>query len=116
MRVLICGGRNFDDLPLMRKELEKIKNITAIIHGGAKGADTQAGILAKILNIECVVYPADWSKHGKSAGPIRNAQMLKDGKASLVLAFPGGRGTANMISLASKAFVAVIKVNREETQ
>lgn len=53
-------------------------------------------------------YPADWARFGKSAGYLRNKQMLEEGKPDLVVAFPGGRGTANMIAIAMKAGVKVI--------
>ena len=45
-------------------------------------------------------FKADWDKFGRAAGPIRNAQMLREGKPDLVVAFPGGRGTANMVAQA----------------
>jgi len=52
-------------------------------------------------------FPADWSRHGKSAGPIRNRQMLIEGRPDIVVAFPGGKGTANMIKQAVEAGVKV---------
>jgi UDP-N-acetylmuramoylalanine-D-glutamate ligase len=57
------------------------------------------------------VYPADWKLHGKSAGHIRNQQMLDESKPDIVIAFPGGRGTANMIKRAKKAGVEVFQVD-----
>ena len=53
------------------------------------------------------IYPADWDKHGKAAGPIRNKQMIDEGKPDLVIAFPGGRGTAGAVRLAKFAGVTV---------
>jgi hypothetical protein len=67
-----------------------------------------AGEFAKWKGIAVKEYPADWQKHGKAAGPIRNRQMLEDGKPDLVIAFSGGRGTANMISQARAAGVKVL--------
>jgi len=58
------------------------------------------------LDIKC--YPALWEVHGKSAGFIRNKLMLEDGQPELVIAFPGGRGTSNMVSLAESAGVEVV--------
>ena len=55
----------------------------------------------------------DWEKHGRAAGPIRNKLMLDEGRPDLVVAFPGGRGTANMVKQASAASVEVIEVRRE---
>lgn len=76
-------------------------NPSVIIHGGASGADSLAGIIALTLNIPVKVYPAEWKKYGKSAGYIRNAQMLEEGKPDKVLAFWDGKspGTKMMIKL-----------------
>ena len=60
--------------------------------------------------MKCLAFPAEWKKHGKAAGPIRNRKMLQDGKPDLVLAFPGGRGTANMVELATDAGIRVMHV------
>lgn len=81
-----------------------------IIHGGASGAD-RIGDEWGAVNW-CIVheYPANWNKYGKSAGYIRNKQMLEEGKPDLVIAFPGGRGTTNMINLARDAKIEVIEL------
>lgn len=55
-------------------------------------------------------YLADWNTHGNSAGPIRNKQMLDEGKPDLILAFPGGKGTADMIRQVSAARLPVLTV------
>ena len=65
---------------------------------------------AKEIDIPCWGFPADWNSYGKAAGPIRNKQMLDEGKPDVVIAFPGGTGTANMIMQATKAGVKVVKV------
>jgi hypothetical protein len=57
----------------------------------------------------CETYPADWYTHGKAAGPIRNQKMLDDAFPDVVLAFPGGRGTADMVRRAEKVGVTVIR-------
>lgn len=81
-----------------------------IIHGGANGADSLAHQYAHISGIPVTVYPADWKKHGRGAGPIRNAQMLTEGKPDLVVAFPGGTGTKDMVTRAKRAGVEVLEV------
>lgn len=111
MKVLVCGGRNFNDALTLGSWLGGIHKdhcISLLIHGGANGADRMAGEFAKWKGIAVKEYPADWQKHGKAAGPIRNRQMLEDGKPDLVIAFSGGRGTANMISQARAAGVKVL--------
>lgn len=55
-------------------------------------------------------FPADWAAYDRAAGPIRNARMIAEGKPDIVLAFPGGRGTANMVAQARKAGVRVIEI------
>ncbi len=57
------------------------------------------------------VYEADWHEHGRAAGPIRNARMIAEGRPDLVIAFPGGRGTADMVSRARKAGIEVREVS-----
>ena len=91
-----------------------------LIHGCAKGADLLAEQAWANLKIEGYVerFPADWVKHGKAAGPIRNKQMLDEGKPDLVIAFlaKDSRGTKNMIEQAEKAGVDVkiVDISEEE--
>jgi hypothetical protein len=118
-RVLVCGGRDYRDrveLFACMDALHKSNPISCIIHGGAKGADSLAGKWASERGIHCEVFPADWRFYGRSAGPIRNQEMLTIGRPDLVVAFPGGRGTANMVRRADDADVPVIELrdgNRE---
>ena len=107
VKVLVCGSRNFRDTAMVDLFLNKLDPIL-VICGGAPGADTLAARWAIKNDIPWHVFMADWARYGKKAGPIRNARMLKEGKPDLVLAFPGMRGTANMVGLARKAGVAII--------
>jgi hypothetical protein len=81
-----------------------------IISGAARGADSAAADWSVLNLCPGKEYPADWDTHGRAAGYIRNKQMLKEGKPDLVVAFPGGKGTANMVKLARDAGVEVIEV------
>lgn len=114
MRVLVCGGRDFNDWEMLCEELTDLwsHEVEAIIHGGARGADSLAGEYARAVGVDEIVFRADWERHGRSAGPIRNRQMLVEGKPDLVVAFPGGRGTANMIEQAMAAGVEVKIVSK----
>lgn len=127
MRLLICGDRNWGttlapdgvtriecerDFYVMLKAVEQLHKkipLTAIIEGEAKGADKMGAIVAAILNIPVMKFPADWNKYGKSAGPIRNQQMLNEGKPDLVFAFHhnirNSKGTKDMVSRAKKAAI-----------
>ena len=111
MRVLVCGGRKYYNLPYITKVLEPYtnKDDTVIIHGGAAGADWCAELIARRTNTPVLVFKADWEWHGKAAGPIRNKAMLEEGKPDLVIAFSGGRGTANMVKQAKAKGVEVIE-------
>lgn len=81
-----------------------------IISGMSTGADSIAVDWAACNWCKVDEYPADWDKHGRAAGPIRNKKMLLEGRPDLVVAFPGGRGTANMIKLAKEVGVEVLEV------
>ena len=107
-RVLVCGSRDFTDYKVLAVCMWSLMpKPTLIIHGNMRGVDKLAEQWAKVANIRTMAYPADWGKHGRAAGPIRNALMLQESKPHLVVAFPGGRGTASMIALAEKAGVPV---------
>lgn len=84
--------------------------ITSMIAGGARGADTMARHLAHAWNVRFRAFAADWKTHGRAAGPIRNQRMLDEGKPDLVVAFPGGRGTADMVRRARAAGVPVMEI------
>lgn len=118
MRVLVCGGRDYKD----RERLYDVlyKHIGAqghpdnprdvVIVGCAKGADTLAEEWAEYVGCRVKRFPADWNKHGNAAGPIRNQQMIDEGNPKLVIAFPGGRGTADMVRRARAAGIKVVEV------
>ena len=117
-RVLVCGGRDFNDaeklvekLDLLREEHEAKGNRVVVIHGDAKGADYLANSWAEFHKLKIKKFPANWKKFGKAAGHIRNAQMLEESSPDVVVAFPGGRGTQNMIQQAEKYGVPVIKIS-----
>lgn len=109
MRILVCGGRYYDDWGFVSKTLKDI-GPTVLIQGGAPGADRLAQKWAERNAVPVVTYPANWNA-GKKGGPMRNAFMLADGRPNLVVAFPGGAGTADMIA---KAEAAGVRVHRAE--
>lgn len=113
MRVLVCGGRDYRDaskLAEVLSDLHRKHSFSCVIAGAASGADKMAEKWANASGIETDIYPANWWGEGRSAGPRRNAKMLAEGKPDLVVAFPGGRGTADMTSRAKSAGVRVIEV------
>lgn len=106
MRVLVTGGRNYNDAALVMRILCDLKP-TVVIVGDATGADSLAWAWCSQFRVPCSRYFADWSTYGKSAGPIRNQRMLDEGKPDLVVAFPGGRGTEDMVRRAERAGIQV---------
>lgn len=111
MRILVCGGRDYGNVMQLTNTLnEYLPHLDHLIVGGAPGADTMAEMWARTHAIPFTVYMADWLFHGRAAGPLRNRRMLVDGKPDLVLAFSGGRGTANMVGIARAANVDVREV------
>lgn len=98
MRVIVCGGRSYDDRATLFAALDRFHaahGITCIIQGGASGADRLAYEWAASRMIAVENIPADWKKYGRAAGPIRNRAMLAS-YPNAVIAFPGGRGTDDM--------------------
>ncbi len=113
MTLLVTGGRDFSDWPILRDTLDALHEqhrFTLLLHGNANGADHLAGVWAYRRGILTKAFPADWKTHGRAAGPIRNQRMLDEGKPDLVVAFPGGRGTADMVRRAGAAGVKVVEV------
>lgn len=113
MRILVCGGREFADWRTVSDALWAIHHDTRIlelIHGGARGADDMAACWARQNGVNQRTFKPDWQAFGKAAGPIRNERMLREGKPDLVIAFPGGRGTADMVRRAESAGVPVRRI------
>ena len=86
MRLLVCGSRMWPDYRRVEAELVALAP-SLVMHGGAKGADELAGLTCETRGVPLLVFRADWHHDGKSAGPIRNARMLRDGKPDRGLAF-----------------------------
>lgn len=113
VKVLVCGGREYADPFMVAKVLEEVRP-DLIITGAAPGADTLAESWARRNGVPYRGYPANWKRDGKPGGPIRNRAMLAAEREGLdlVVAFPGGNGTADMVWLAHSAGVKVREVQR----
>lgn len=115
MKLLVTGGRNFNDEEFVFKELDKlhkIYNFSLLIHGDATGADTLSKNWALKNNVPVKAFPVtkqDWQQYGKAAGVIRNSVMLKE-NPDLLVAFPGGKGTADMVKKAQKINLEIINL------
>lgn len=104
MKLILAGGRHyrFDDMDWERLRL---LNPTEIVCGGATGADECGRQWAIDREIPVKTFPADWAKHRRAAGPIRNRQMAE--YADAVALFPGGKGTESMYNEAVKAGLTI---------
>lgn len=113
-RILICGGRNYTDNITFKRVIEYLRpwfaDTFCVIQGGAKGADQLAKAWSIVEGCPMIEVPANWDKYGKSAGSIRNRWMLEYGMPDLVVAFPGGTGTENMVKRARTAKIDVFEV------
>lgn len=130
MKILVTGGRNFYGVEASATAyfcllaIYERFGISKMIHGGAKGADTLANFWANSMRIPIARYSPDWDdvskpgsvirrhadgrKYNAAAGNWRNQEMLEKEKPDLVLALPGGRGTADMINRSKEANVPVL--------
>lgn len=113
-KVIVAGGRDFDNYELLKEKcdfyLQQRMNtdVVTIVSGHAKGADALGERYAIEHNIPIDRHPADWHKHGRAAGPMRNKEMAEC--ADALIAFWNGtsRGTANMIALAQNKGLKVV--------
>lgn len=113
MKVLVCGSRKYANRWHVYEVLDAAhaaNPISLIIHGGATGADALAHSWAVEHDIRWNRYRANWKEYGNPAGPMRNQMMLDQAKPDLVVAFPGGTGTADMVRKARAANVPVFTV------
>jgi len=112
MKVIIAGGRNYH---LTESDFAKLKALankygfTEIVSGGCSGADKGGEIFAQRNSLKLKVFPANWKKYGKAAGPIRNKSMAMYADALIV--FPGGAGTKNMTDQARNEGLMIFRKN-----
>lgn len=114
MKVIVCGGRSYLDKECVYRTLSELHRqmpITILMHGDAMGVDYWGKRWARMRksHVKEAAFPADWERHGRAAGPLRNQEML-DAGPDLVVAFPGHRGTEDMVRRAKKVGVRVIEV------
>lgn len=104
MRVIIAGSRDCHDYDTLLEMIEECGwEITEVVSGGAKGVDALGERWAAENGVPLKIFPADWEKHGRAAGPIRNAKMAENADALIALMKgTNSRGTLNMIETAAK--------------
>lgn len=115
IRIVVCGGREYLDEVELYAVLDRLhaeRGISSLAHGCAPGADSLADAWGRERGIQTRGYPANWYRYGFSAGPIRNGKMLDEHAPQVVVAFPGGRGTADCIAQARRKGIDVMEVGR----
>ena len=114
MRVLVCGGRDCRDSAFVEKTLDRLLSARGpferLIHGGARGVDRMAGKWARQHGVLEWDFLPIWRRIDASEGLNRNQRMITTGAPDLVVAFPGGSGTANMIEQAKAADIEVLEI------
>lgn len=110
-RIVVTGGRDYANRALVYSTLDHLHatlDITQLMHGACPygGADILAEDWAKSREVTYVGIPALFKQFGKLAGPARNRRMMRT-KPDLVVAFPGGRGTANCVHWAEVAEIPI---------
>lgn len=123
-RVLICGDRNCREFDFIHNYIKTLPKNSVIIQGMCSGVDIMARTSALLNGLTVEDYPADWNKYGRAAGPIRNKQMLDEGKPDLVYAIhpniDESKGTKNMVNQAKKrgieTIVVIPNVHRKENK
>jgi hypothetical protein len=110
VKIAVTGGRTYTDEAMVRRALELFRDVTLLV-GDAAGADALARAYGKSAGWDIEVFVAEWDVYGPSAGPLRNAEILK-WEPDVLLAFPGGSGTANMIEQARRAGVLTFFVGK----
>lgn len=119
LKILICGDRDWHDQYQIARRVHELclKFELTVIHGDCRGADRIGGSRAEAFGCTVRKYPAEWKRYGKSAGPIRNRQMLEEEDPDLVIGFHDdikkSKGTRDMLKIAAKAgkFVELIDRN-----
>ncbi|OJY72126.1 MULTISPECIES: DUF2493 domain-containing protein [unclassified Rhizobium] len=113
MRLLVCGGRHYEDAELVQRALIALhwrSPISVLIHGNMTGTGIIAEGWARRAGVPVVRYPPNWELYGSKAEHLRSQFMLNDSRSTLVMAFPGGRNTADLVQQAMKAKIAVLEI------
>lgn len=126
MKIIVCGGRHFYDYELLKRKIQTVINMhhlkyedIEIVSGHCEGADMLGEKYAQEFGASITIFPAQWEKYGRAAGPIRNKQMvdyIKEDENPLVIAFtsPRTKGTRNTIKEAKKLNIPVIETEYGE--
>ena len=108
MRTIIAGSRDIVDPRVIPDAVEESEfEITQVISGGARGVDALAIAYADLHKIPLRIFRANWDKHGKSAGYIRNQEMANYAEALIAIWDSKSVGTKHMIKIATDLGLSV---------
>ncbi|SDR58524.1 Protein of unknown function [Rhizobiales bacterium GAS113] len=113
MRIIVCGGRNHCDRRLVERELTRLHwrmPISVVIHGGGDAQAIAIEHWARMRGLAVVRYRPNWERFGHRGEILRNAFMLEDTRPDLVVAFPGGHSTADLVQRARNSGIAVLEI------
>jgi hypothetical protein len=111
MKVIIAGSRTINNIELVEKAIKESGfEITEVVCGCCEGVDTQGELWALKNGIPVKQFPADWKKFGKSAGPLRNKEMVNYGEALLAIHANNSKGTRHIIDYAKRKGIPVFVI------
>lgn len=105
MKVIIAGSRDitcYHQVIFAFMESGFYENCTEIVSGCARGVDTVGEQIARSRGIPVKKFPADWNKHGRRSGPLRNIQMGDYADALVAIRLNNSKGTTHMIEYMTK--------------
>ena len=106
MKVIVAGSRNITSLGAVYHAIKGAEKegitITEVVSGCARGVDTIGELWADFKQLKLTKFPADWDKHGRSAGPIRNQEMADYADALIVVWDGKSSGSKNMLETMKK--------------
>lgn len=111
--IAVTGGRDYQNRQVVYDNLDQYRDhleISALITGMARGADTLDYQWSQSRGVPVWEFPANWERYGKAAGFRRNEQMIREGQPDFLIAFPGGNGTAHMVSKTKDAGILVDEI------
>lgn len=118
MKVIIAGSRNIDDYLLVTQAMQRCGyDVTEVVCGMATGIDRLGEQWAVANNIPVKEMPANWTIHGKAAGPIRNKEMAKYADAAVIIwdgKSPGSRNMINEMIRANKPYFVQMTESEDE--
>ena len=111
MRVIVAGGREFDDEQRLHNVLSLLTNeygFSQVVCGMARGVDMFGKHWADLNNLPVVEFPANWNRYGKSAGYKRNLEMAENADMLIAVWDGKSKGTGHMIDIAKTKGLKVI--------